>query len=347
MSKIRVSFIIPVYNGGKYIETCLNNVLNQTIKDFEIICINDGSKDNTLSLMEGFQKKFPEKIRIISQKNSGPWAGRKNGIREARGEYICFLDCDDVIENDYAEVLYNRISLEKADMAVCAFSREDLETGRILSTEMNKFGESSILVSSSEDRIALINTSLWNKIFKSDILKRHPNIDNPPRIAEDAIFLLLLYPSIKKISFTERVLHHYKVHIKSAMSNFSIEEINKIKNSFVDVKKYYMSSKAGKELLPILDLIAFIQLGIAVISRFSFLNNKEYNKLIKSNYSLLNREFRTWSSSKFLGFSYLFKTKFRNIKLYIVKVAYKLGLLLFMLKLYSFVTKKLKIDIKW
>ncbi len=343
MKKPKLTFIIPIYNGEKYIENCLSNIFSQTFQETEIICINDGSTDGSLELL----KKYKTKIRIIDQNNSGVWVARKNGIKVATGKYICFMDCDDEIEKNYAEELYNTIEKNKSDMAVCAFLREDLDSGKVLSVEMTKFENSVIELDSNVDKVSLINTSLWNKIYKTEKLKKHKNISSPPKVAEDAMFLLLLYPNIKTIAFNKKPLYHYKVHSKSAMSNFSQNEIDKIKSVFKEIKEYYNSINVNQSLLELLNLIAFIQIGIAVPSKFSRLNNTEYRKLIKDNYIFLNKEFKNWAKSKVLNFNYIFKSNFKTLKLYISKVFYKLGLLLLMLKIYNFVIHKLKIDIKW
>lgn len=94
MDKIKISIIIPVYNVEKYIEECLISVLNQTMKEIEIICINDGSTDNSLKILNNYKNKN-ENIRIVNQENSGLSNARNVGLSLAKGEYIFFLDSDD------------------------------------------------------------------------------------------------------------------------------------------------------------------------------------------------------------------------------------------------------------
>lgn len=106
MDKIKVSVVIPVYNSEKYMEKCLESILNQTLKEIEIIVINDGSKDNSLKKIEKYEKD--NRIKIISRENKGLTKTRNEGINISTGEYIYHLDSDDYLEkNDTLEILYS------------------------------------------------------------------------------------------------------------------------------------------------------------------------------------------------------------------------------------------------
>lgn len=98
MKKPLISIIIPVYNTEKYIEECINSLLNQSLKEIEIICINDGSTDNSLNLLKDFEQKDP-RIIVISKENSGPANARNIGLNSASADYIYFMDSDDYISN--------------------------------------------------------------------------------------------------------------------------------------------------------------------------------------------------------------------------------------------------------
>jgi len=106
--KLKVSIIIPNYNNGRYIEECLNSVLNQTLKDIEIIVIDDCSTDDSMEILRSFQTKYPDKIKVIrNQENSGAGLSRNNGLDIATGEFIKFLDADDTMNPDVLEKMYN------------------------------------------------------------------------------------------------------------------------------------------------------------------------------------------------------------------------------------------------
>lgn len=106
MEKIKISVIVPVFNAEKYLKMCLNSLVSQTLKNIEIICIDDGSTDNSLAILDKFKSK-DNRIKIIKQKNYGVSMARNNGISEAQGEYIGFVDADDWVDKDFFEKLYN------------------------------------------------------------------------------------------------------------------------------------------------------------------------------------------------------------------------------------------------
>ena len=114
----KVSVIVPVYNVEKFLPRCLDSIVNQTLKDIEIICINDGSPDNCLSILEDYAQK-DSRIRIINQENSGPSVSRNKGILMAQGEYIGFVDSDDWLDVDFYEKLYAAAQKYDADIAAC------------------------------------------------------------------------------------------------------------------------------------------------------------------------------------------------------------------------------------
>jgi len=113
----KISVIIPVYNTEKYIRQCLDSVVNQTLTDIEIICVNDGSTDGSAQILEEYASK-DSRIKIIQQKNQGAGETRNKGIKIAQGEYIAFIDSDDFLEEDhFYEELYNSAKSENADVA--------------------------------------------------------------------------------------------------------------------------------------------------------------------------------------------------------------------------------------
>lgn len=134
----KISIIIPIYNVTKYIENCLSSVLQQSFDNYEVICVNDGSTDNSAELVESFIKldKSKQNIQLINQKNAGLSAARNTGIEAAKGEYILLLDSDDWLENNALERL--AIHLNGEDM-VCFSGRRYFE-------DANKYEESDVLL---------------------------------------------------------------------------------------------------------------------------------------------------------------------------------------------------------
>ena len=117
MQNPKVSVIIPVYNSSEYIRHCLDSLLSQTLEDIEILCVDDGSTDDSLSILEEYSRK-DERVRVLTQENAGAGAARNHGLREARGKYLSFLDSDDYFEPDMLEKARKYIIHYKADFVV-------------------------------------------------------------------------------------------------------------------------------------------------------------------------------------------------------------------------------------
>lgn len=114
----KISIVMPVYNSENYLRYALNSILDQTFQDFEIICINDGSRDNSLKILKEYAQKH-NNIRIYSQRNQGAGVARNKGLELARGKYIMFLDSDDVFRKEMLETLYNKAEKTNSDIVVC------------------------------------------------------------------------------------------------------------------------------------------------------------------------------------------------------------------------------------
>jgi glycosyltransferase involved in cell wall biosynthesis len=119
------SIIIPIYNAEKYIERCLDSILRQTFKDFEVLCIDDGSNDASYQLLQEYRHKFPEIIKVYTQVNSGTGKTRNNGMRYSTGKYLFFIDNDDYIAEDYIQTYVEAAEKYGADMVIGGYRRVD------------------------------------------------------------------------------------------------------------------------------------------------------------------------------------------------------------------------------
>lgn len=184
MSK-KVSVIVPVYNTEKYLERCIRSIINQTYSNLEIICINDGSSDNSLHILQCL-KKEDERIIIINQQNKGVGEARNMGIEVSTGDYISFVDSDDVIDQNYFEILMNNAihyNLDTVCSNICAISNNGIVY------PFEKQISDSILTNNQTIRDYLnfkISPAVWGKLYRRDIIgeTRFPAIN----INEDFIF---------------------------------------------------------------------------------------------------------------------------------------------------------------
>lgn len=126
-----ISVIIPVYNVEKYLEQCLDSIINQTLKDIEIICVDDGSTDNSLSILKEYEKK-DNRITILTQKNQYAGVARNNGLKIAKGKYLSFLDSDDFFELNMLEEMYNQAEKDKSDIVICGWKSYNNNSNEIM-----------------------------------------------------------------------------------------------------------------------------------------------------------------------------------------------------------------------
>ena len=182
---IKVSVIVPCYNTEKYLSKCLDSLVNQTLKEIEIVCVNDGSTDNTLSILREYESKYKDKIVIIDKPNEGTWDTRWAGIKKARGEYIGFIDSDDYVSPNFASKLYNAARKTNADLVVCGYDRIDLDTQKLYSREMCRDSRSNFNINENPGNLLELNGAQWNKLFKASILKKsHSDLKTKPLILE-------------------------------------------------------------------------------------------------------------------------------------------------------------------
>lgn len=346
MQKPKISFVVPVYKSEKYIRRCLDSLVRQSLEDIQIVCVNDGSPDNSLSILKEYESKYSN-IKVISKENGGVWYARLDGVRAADGEYIGFLDADDYVEKDFAKLMYESVSKNQSDIAVCGFKRIDENTRKVLSQEMKYASSRIIYMDKNPEEIISINTALWNKIYKADVLKATFNVKSPPRILEDAMFISLVYINAHKISFVDEYLHNYMVIDGSAMHSLKSNDIDKIKASMLEVKEEYLKANLGKEMMEILSSFVFLHLGISMMLNVYTFDKANFKAEYKQILSYLNANFIQWRSTKYTTIWYNLTHKKYNLKVAIVRKVYKMHMFRLFLDIYSFVTKTLKIDIKW
>ena len=298
MKKVKISIIVPCYKVEQYLPRCLDSLVNQTLNDIEIICINDGSPDNCLKILKDYRKKYGEKIIIIDKKNEGVWKGRKDGINIAKGEYIGFVDSDDYVSPDFAEKLYNAAKENNADISVCGFDRIDLETGKLYSREMCKDKKNNFLIKENPGRLLELNGAPWNKIYKANIVKKRYDMKNIPKVLDDMMFLQLIYINSNKVVFIPDSLVYYMVRSDSIINTVKKDAIEPTYEAMKEVRMVY--EKNNKDLLEYIDTAAFLHLGLSLMFRMSEDKTLNFKEALKNNKNLLNNSFPLWKKSKYM-----------------------------------------------
>lgn len=348
MVKVEISIIVPVYNAHNYIEKCLTSLLIQKINSYEIICIDDGSTDNSLMILEEFKSQNPDIVKVLHTNNRGTWRARKLGIELAQGKYIGFCDSDDFVVDDMYLKLYNAAENNGAQMVVCAFRRVDAVNGKEYSIEMNDFGYDVLDVNRDIGALAVINTSLWNKLYLAEVVKQAIDYELPPRIAEDTVLTASLYPTINKIAFVRKPLYNYTVHSYSTIKNIEQADIELTKEALCVLKQYMVNNKLEDKYLILLDLMAFIHIGIAL--PILSIANVEYKQMKKFNNEIrkyLTHYFPSWKNNQYLKLDYIVKHNKHLLRPKIMQIIYQLRMFTFFLRIYGVMMRKFKIEKRW
>ena len=215
----KISIIMPTYNVQDYLPAAMESVINQTFSDIEIICINDGSTDNSLQILKDYSQK-DNRIKIIDQQNQGVSAARNAGINVSEGEYIMFIDPDDTYDLTLCEKVVEKINTEHPDIVM--WDHNSLSDGKIVKRD----GYGYLLRRLSNNlKVSLKNwltlqIFIWDKAFKRDFLIKN-DIKFPEGIknAEDIIFCLFTYYTKPKYSFISESLYFYTQYRKDAATN--------------------------------------------------------------------------------------------------------------------------------
>lgn len=343
--KYKISIVVAVYNAEKYLPRCLDALVNQTLKEIEILCVDDGSTDSAPQIVDQYAEKYPEKIKAFHKENGGEFTTRNYGLERATGEYVTFVDNDDWVEKDWAEKLYNAAKSNNADLAVCGFERIDLETNKVVAKDMTGYGTCVKEIVNNDDYMVFINPAPWNKIYKREKVKdlRFLNF----RGFNDMIFLTSSFTKIDKIAFIPDVLYHYYLRYDSQIHNVNEQDVNNFKKYLLDLKQLYIDENKYEEMKYILDLMAFIHLGVSVMYRASYDPSIDIKKMTKETILYLNENFPTWRKNPFLKFSFSIKKGVKHIGLWGISLFYKWNMPVVFINIYRFVVDKLKIDIKF
>ena len=254
-SMVFVSIIIPIFNSEKYLTRCLNSLINQSLKEIEIICINDGSTDKSLSILEDFAKK-DERIVILNQENKGQSIARNEGINIAKGEYIGFVDSDDWVDLDFFEKLYKSAKSNNCDIASAGIIRLH-KFNKKYYLKYNK----EIITENTNEKFEICDVPelsyIWNKIYKLSEFRKNNFSFTPGIYYEDVIITPKLLFFMKKLIVVPDTYYYYWRH-KGSSVTLRTEKANKdsilaheqafnfIKGNNIDISSHEPKTKRYK-----------------------------------------------------------------------------------------------------
>ena len=241
----KLSIIVPVYNVEKYLDKCLERILNSTYKDFELIVINDGTKDNSEQIITKYldNEEYKDKITYISKENSGLSDTRNLGMSKAKGEYIAFVDSDDYIQTTMYETMMNKALEKNYDIVACDVKLvyEDSDKEKIISSAYEKdlFNKAEI-----KQTMLTYYPVVWNKIYKKSLLE---GIEFSKGVwYEDMEFNLKVYPRINSIGVVKEPLYNYLQRGNSITYTYN-DKLYDIITNMDTVIKYYKAQGIYEE----------------------------------------------------------------------------------------------------
>lgn len=244
----KISIIVPVYNVEKYLERCINSLIHQTLKEIQIILVNDGSTDNSPSICDAYAKK-DERILVIHKENEGQGIARNHGLKNAIGEYVCFLDSDDYYELNTCEALYKHLKDTGADLCCFGYQIDDKDgdlvrrplirereyRGQEVKNDfiLHYFGDLP-----EDDNLRGFSSCM--SIFRISIIKDN-NLEFPSErkvLSEDTIFSLEFCKHAERVTTLSKVFYHYCQNAESFSQGYRKDKFEKTKILYNILKKY-------------------------------------------------------------------------------------------------------------
>jgi glycosyltransferase involved in cell wall biosynthesis len=277
----KLSIIVPFYKAEKYVKQCIDSILNQSFKDFELIVINDASPDNTLSILKEYQT-IDKRIKIINhQNNLGVSGARNSGLKIVTGDYITFIDQDDWIHENMYENMVNSALINNADIVECNYEENGFSVLKNMPDKLTsyKLDINDYIILLYKNCISL---ALWNKIYKFKSIKNN-NIffmDHEKVEAEDLLFNLEVFGESKVINIINKNYYHHTRHPESLSFHRVENYLQKTENL---INGYLLTIKNSGNYIKILNTFSLlIIIKIRGILFQSLIKNKKHiNSAIK------------------------------------------------------------------
>lgn len=298
-----ISIILPIYQVENYIKNCVISICNQTIKDFEVLLVNDGTKDNSILIAEEVLRSYKMNYKIINQENRGVAAARNLGIKHASGDFVVCVDSDDILTEDFLSVLKNAIQKDNTKLSIGNFK---------MVNEQNLFkpatGTSSSIIIKKEEYLDLFLQRKINIISPAILIERkiieEKNLWYPENISfsEDVYWIWQALLSVDKISYVNATIYNYNVREGSTMRDSHVE---KILTGYYGFKNYNYQIKQNENILLRNYFFSRWVLG-ALRSSTKMLNYKDFFRLTNEmNYKYHAKKLNSFPEIKAKTLSYI------------------------------------------
>lgn len=306
-----ISIIVPAYNAAQTIKATILSVLNQSFINFELIIVNDGSTDNTLNVCK---KIVDSRIIIINQENGGLSYARNTGIQISKGKYICFVDSDDIIDDNYLDILYSSIKETNSDLAICGMQLSSMKNKSVLCFDYSQcyhhIWENNDFLSFFEQ--GLLN-SACNKLYKTEIIKKN-NLTFPfQTLTEDIAFNIEYFKLSTSISTIKEALYIYQLQNSQLTKRVSEDMFTNYLNIHKNLLNIVPDNKHNY-----IHQFVYHQYVSIIVRYLSQINNHSLNKkdtfILLDKYlsnPLIKKAFSSYHPPKYKDFIFHFLLKFK------------------------------------
>ncbi len=317
-SMVKFSIIVPVYNVRDFLQECLDSIKKQSLKDFEVICVNDGSTDDSLEILREYAEK-DSRFKIFSQENQGQGVARNKGIEFSHGEYFLFVDPDDFIEPNTLEILYKEFQRTNVDMiqfdnATCKENEKKYcgsGTNSFKKRMYEKFKyhiKNNAIYNWHDTKItdlSAISLCAWDKAYRADFIKNNQIKFALYKVSEDNIFSISANLLADKILYLNKTLYHYRTRSGSSVNkasdnNFCVfDNIDLIKEFLVSNNLFNEYKSAFKKYVLYILCWHYALIPVESMDKYldkckCFLNPQEFalfKKKVKGNLSIMQKIF--------------------------------------------------------
>lgn len=285
MKETMLSVIVPVFNTSRYIIRCLDSLVNQSIKDIEIIVINDGSTDDSDKILTEYIKIHSNFEYIRLEKNKGLGFARNVGINIAKSKYITFVDSDDWVDLDLYEIMCTTLDRDNTDIAICGikneYSNSCLSEPRYTYLYPNIINTNALLnlLTKSTSNNYYISPVVWNKVYKKSIFTHNNLYFLNNSYWEDDVFCFILFSFVKNASLIPNIYYHYYMRPKSITKSISKKHIDDLISSFC-----YLKEKINVNGNPNLELKFNELFDRCICSLFKMITNNEPDFELQKKY---------------------------------------------------------------
>ncbi len=293
----KVSVLVPVYNVEEHLEKCLDSLVHQTYENYELLCVNDGSTDGSLSILMKFQKEYPKLVHVISQENAGLSAARNTALKAASGEYIMCVDSDDDVELNFIELAANAAQKNNVDVVLFGYYQIFSDGSQ---PEIQSVHRSEEVVDLKEDPTVLqeMNNAVWNKLFSRKLLEENNLIFPVGMRYEDFVLVLKAMMIAEKIAIVDQPLYHYKA---DRIGNISTTYDEKIRDLLIQCQEFmeWVKKTPYYELYKEQLMIIFGRNAVSCLRKVMNVKDRKFvHQYIKEHYDFLKKEFPMYKNQR-------------------------------------------------